>query len=73
MILKKLPHQNDSVKIMRKGKVLFQFEKGEFETDDKDIIEFWSNVTNPNGSKSNEEHEPEEVKPKKRGRPKKGE
>lgn len=71
MIIKKLKNQSPNASIWDKDKekILFTFSNGEFETDDKYILNYWAKYFGDGVSIVDEGHNTEEVKPKKRGRP----
>jgi len=73
MIIKKLEHQSPKAKIWdaSQKKILFTFVDGEYETNDEYILAFWANKFDSSVSVPTEGHEQVEVKPKRRGRPKK--
>lgn len=73
MIIKKLDYQSPKAKVWdaSQKKILFTFVDGEYETEDEYILAFWAKFTNNDSVSNDEGHEQVEVKPKRRGRPKK--
>jgi len=76
MIIKRKANQTDKTIILNPEtrQVLFQFENGEFKTDDNSIITIWNKYYNndvPSEPEINRGQEEEIEKPKRRGRPKK--
>lgn len=75
MLIKRKENQTDKTIIIdpKTREVLFQFNGGVFETDDDYIISVWAKYYNNSVSIDDEINGEEELKPKRRGRPKKAE